>query len=133
MTVSAGVGGGSILGVLIGGVAAGGGAQAAPGGFTGGGGSVVLNHVAGPVLHPVVGPVMGQATPVTSAHPFTGGGGFTQVTSGAADLVHQLPFTGASHLMQLIGLGLFLLVAGVLLTGLANRRGGETVVASPAL
>lgn len=44
----------------------------------------------------------------------TGGGAITALPA-------TLPFTGATHLMLMIAVGLVLLVAGVLVTGLARR------------
>lgn len=71
MTVSAGVGGGGVVGVTLG------------GGMVSGG---------------------GLSAPVR-----------------AADVVRELPFTGATHLMLMLTIALVLLVAGTLAVGLARR------------
>jgi hypothetical protein len=69
MTVSAGVGGGTLGGVVVGGA------------FTGGGGSISL----------------------------------------PSTLPAALPFTGASHVVLFFAAALILIVAGILLAGLARR------------
>ncbi|MGN6473449.1 MAG: hypothetical protein ACTHK4_07350 [Mycobacteriales bacterium] len=47
-------------------------------------------------------------------------------TAAPATAASTLPFTGASHLMDLVALAIVLLVAGVLAVGLARRSSGET-------
>lgn len=49
-------------------------------------------------------------------------GGGAASGSGGGAILGQLPHTGAGQLMTLIAIALFLLVAGVFITGMANRR-----------
>jgi LPXTG-motif cell wall-anchored protein len=57
----------------------------------------------------------------TLAGVFAGGGA---VASNAAptSAFTALPFTGASHVMVIVALGLFLIIAGLLAIGLVRRR-----------
>lgn len=74
MTVSAGVGGGSVVGVVL------------------GGGAVTANGMAAPSPARVVG---------------------------------TLPFTGATHVMELVALAVVMLIVGVLAVGLSRRANDE--------
>jgi LPXTG-motif cell wall-anchored protein len=42
-----------------------------------------------------------------------------------ASAIKSLPYTGASHMMELVALGLVLLIAGILMLGLVKRVTGE--------
>lgn len=79
MTISAGVGGGGLGGVVVGSA------------FTGGGGGVTL-----------------------------------------ASLPATLPYTGATHVMLMIAVGLILVVAGFLFVGLARRAKDDGPALSPS-
>lgn len=57
----------------------------------------------------------------TAVGVMVGGGAVTQ-TATPASVLKSLPFTGASHVMELVAIGLVLLVVGVLAVGLARRR-----------
>ncbi|MCW2544748.1 MAG: hypothetical protein JWM40_2300 [Frankiales bacterium] len=50
------------------------------------------------------------------------GGGASGSGAGAGQLIGALPHTGASHIMMLLALAIFLLVAGVLMTGMGRHR-----------
>ena len=66
----------------------------------------------------------------TSIIGVTLGAGATQVTPShvatqALDAVKALPFTGASHLLTLLAIGLLTVLAGVMMMTMARRHGGE--------
>jgi LPXTG-motif cell wall-anchored protein len=52
----------------------------------------------------------------------TGGGAIANADGSPAGVLTALPFTGASHVMVILALGLFLIVAGLLAIGLVRRR-----------
>ena len=127
---ASGVGGSTIIGVVIGGgVAAGAAAPAA----------------APAAARAFVGPVAANAAPAYGPH-LTGGGGslttdgavagaqasstlgsgaLSQAEAAASNLLLTLPHTGANDVMVVAGCGIVALVAGVLCLGLARRRADE--------
>lgn len=57
--------------------------------------------------------------------------GLVSASQGASEVLRTLPFTGANHLVLLTALGLLVLLAGALMTGLA-RRHGDAAASPPA-
>ena len=50
----------------------------------------------------------------------------SEVSRQALDAVTALPFTGASHLLTLLAIGLLTVLAGVMMMTMARRHGGES-------
>lgn len=54
------------------------------------------------------------------------GGGVTNASQGATELLMSLPFTGANDVVLLLVIGLLTLLAGAMTVGLARRHSGTS-------
>lgn len=69
----------------------------------------------------VGGTTVGGAVLGVAATRGSEGGAVTSVRGAASEGLRSLPFTGADHTVTLFVLGLLLLIAGLLVTGMAHR------------
>lgn len=116
---ASGVGGGTLVGMLIGGGAA----VTAPTAVSAGPPAVAqATRVFGPMPTGGGGGVRESAATAADASASLGGGALSQVETAATSLAMSLPMTGASDVMLLAGAGVVAVVAGILCLGLARRR-----------